>query len=776
VLFANSFNQTKMKAKILAVLIFISGWVHAQYPTFNGGNSDGNASISSVPVISLNFYRGGTSDGFAFYTGIAPPPLNFYNGGSSDGFSSNKLAAPLSFNLYNGGSNDGHATYKLNATPFNIYAGGSNDGFAFYTGIAPPQLNFYAGGNNDGFAYSKILPTTTFAMFKGGNGDGLAWDDNSTPPVCNAVNLPLNAISNITTTGSTITWNTVNAGSSYIVKVYDQFNTLLQTLTGLSGVSSNTLNITGLTPNTYYCVNVQERCGTSTYSIVSNYACFTTLPVAVTCNNPSTPQMLGNTSTSVRIGWTPGAGNTGYEVMLIRNSSTDTLFHFGNVTTSPMRDTFSCLPTFTFYSFYVRETCGPGSYSNWIQGSAYTSPGCQPLSALSNKVINTQNANLRWVSGNYYNPSPYQISYGAGISNPTQGTKTAVITPAPIQISGDTITHALFASGGVGNVSWYVREVCRECDTTIWYGPNTLPPTTCTTTANNTLSESAITGTSATLNFTSVNYNSSARIELVDSVGSTTTIYIVSASTNYARSQNVTGLTANRIYKWRVKEYCTTGDSTAYSAYHYFSTPGGGSQTCAAPTNLGIHALAGPNVIVKWSSTQYPNGFKYQVAHGQNLASPNVAVNIITSNYFMTQSPLYATAYLVGGNNTGYAFFVRDICSAGDTSAWAGPYIIGSSKTDETSMELPLADNTDENFNWNIYPNPNRGNLLNITTNKAITGEVVIMDVTGAIVANYKLNEDSNKQLNVDYLSAGIYIVRLRAGEEVYTKKLTISK
>jgi len=75
-----------------------------------------------------------------------------------------------------------------------------------------------------------------------------------------------------------------------------------------------------------------------------------------------------------------------------------------------------------------------------------------------------------------------------------------------------------------------------------------------------------------------------------------------------------------------------------------------------------------------------------------------------------------------------------------------------------------------------IYPNPSN-NILNITFNEQVNkeGKIEILNSLGEIVSIVNVDVNSNKILiNINDLSSGIYIVKLKSGNISYTEKLII--
>lgn len=728
----------------------------AQAPNFNGGGNDGFGQHKLAPTSSFNIFNGGNNDGFAKGGLNAPSTLNIFKGGPSDGFAWDNGYSPVQINFYNGGSNDGFAQSGIDA---------------------PSNFSFFNGGSNDGFAKSGLSAPSAFSFFNGGISDGFAMAKNTISPTCG--NYPIiqqTTVSNITTNSATFTWNTFNAGATYVLYLYSNgipgVGTQINTYSALCGNPSTTVNLTNLAPGTYYCLTFAEYCSNGTNSGISNSACFTTYPAP--CTEPTMLQTLGNSGSSVRLGWTPGSGNTGYEIILIPQGTNDTIRKTGLITASPMRDTIKCLTSNTYFQYFIRERCGTNANARteWINGfTTYTSPGCSPPTNLNNNVVNTLNANLSWESI-YTNEAnkPYQISYGVGITNALQGTKTPITSITNGQVNGMIRTHALNLLSGVANVTWFVREVCGQCDTTSWIGPNTLPSNTCTTPAIANMNVSSITTNAATLNWSSVNYYSAAKIEVINYATNNVQTINFAPTTSYTRSQGLTGLTAATAYGWRVKEYCISNDSTSFTAYQNFTTQS--ESSCNAPTNQGIFVANGNVLIVKWSSPLYGNVSKsYQIAAGMNITSPAQATINQSNPYYISQSPLFATHYFGTGNVPGFTWFVRDVCSPGEYSAWLGPYVVGSGARESlhdlmlNNDEQVVSKRPIEELKVKLFPNPTKG-YFNIefssTAKKLVLIEIYDAIGNKIIEENYTIEIGNSVHNNsLENFNSGLYFVRI---------------
>jgi hypothetical protein len=70
-----------------------------------------------------------------------------------------------------------------------------------------------------------------------------------------------------------------------------------------------------------------------------------------------------------------------------------------------------------------------------------------------------------------------------------------------------------------------------------------------------------------------------------------------------------------------------------------------------------------------------------------------------------------------------------------------------------------------------LYPNPVSNGKVYITSKSSIDKEVMIFDVLGKKVLQVSLN---TKELSINSLSPGVYIIKIREGEATATRKLIV--
>ncbi|MFY7810375.1 MAG: T9SS type A sorting domain-containing protein [Flavobacterium sp.] len=78
--------------------------------------------------------------------------------------------------------------------------------------------------------------------------------------------------------------------------------------------------------------------------------------------------------------------------------------------------------------------------------------------------------------------------------------------------------------------------------------------------------------------------------------------------------------------------------------------------------------------------------------------------------------------------------------------------------------------NSDQN-ELGVYPNPATQGKIFITSKNTLTKEITIYDVVGKIVLQTSI---SNKELNISNIQPGMYLIQIKEGETVVTRKLII--
>jgi hypothetical protein len=333
---------------------------------------------------------------------------------------------------------------------------------------------------------------------------------------------------------------------------------------------------------------------------------------------------------------------------------------------------------------------------------------------------------------------------------------------------------ALFATGGL----LYSLGVSDGCT----------PPTTgsCGTPAS--LSATAITTTTATLNWGAVSGATSYNVQYRKSG---TTAYTLTSSTTTSKA--ITGLTAATGYEFQVQAVCTIAGS--YSGLTTFTTLSAGgctdiyesNNTVATAKTIGvntaINAMIGTSTDVdyfKFSNTSTQKKIK--------ITLTNLPADYDVKLYKSNGTTLIATSQ--NGGTTAESIVYN--------TGTAGTYVIKvygyGGAYSATSCYTLTASISSTNFKGNgdevneietpasilLYPNPTRDNV-NVSYNTDMSGTIAIniYDVTGRVVSSQQLDAAKGLNtytLNTTDLQKGIYILSLDNQGSRLIEKLIIDK
>ncbi len=100
----------------------------------------------------------------------------------------------------------------------------------------------------------------------------------------------------------------------------------------------------------------------------------------------------------------------------------------------------------------------------------------------------------------------------------------------------------------------------------------------------------------------------------------------------------------------------------------------------------------------------------------------------------------------------------------GSSTPWT---LVGSCPGPEVTTNIMVPDAEQSFF---IYPNPTNG-MVYFNSNSVKTGELIIMDVKGAILQKEKINAGTN-EINAQQLAPGVYFMQIQLNNKLYYQKL----
>lgn len=208
-------------------------------------------------------------------------------------------------------------------------------------------------------------------------------------------------------------------------------------------------------------------------------------------------------------------------------------------------------------------------------------------------------------------------------------------------------------------------------------------------------------------------------------------------------------------YYWRVKAE-HPGDISDWSDVWSFTTKS--AVTLVNPDNDEADVASCP--LYMWEEIVGASGYEIKIDSDPGFT--NAVTEFITQPKYQCQIPMV--------KNTVYYWKVR-AASTQDTSSWSETWSF------KTEGYIGL----EEEFgakSVSIYPNPNQGvftmNIFSLTQQEI---DVAVTDLTGKVVHKelmYCSNGENSKEIKLENLQNGLYLVSIRKGNEVVTKKLFI--
>ncbi|MGE5106479.1 MAG: fibronectin type III domain-containing protein [Sphingobacteriales bacterium] len=429
--------------------------------------------------------------------------------------------------------------------------------------------------------------------------------------------------SSIANNSATISWTAVTGASSYDLQYKTSSSSTWITLSGLTTTSQN---LTGLTGSTIYNYQVRTNCtsGSSSFSATQN---FTT--AADACGVPTGVASSSVTNLSATISWTAVTGAVSYDLQYKTSAATTWTTVAGITATSQI---LSGLSAATIYNYQLRTNCSAGNsaYSAMQSFTTQATPCTIPTNISASSVTNNS-ATISWtaVSG----AVSYDLQYKT--SGATTWTTVAGITATSQNLTGLTASTSYncqvktncSANGSAYSTSQSFTTLVDPCNT----------PTNVTA--------SSITDVSASIMWTAVSGALSYDLQYKTSASTTWTTVATITTASY----NLTGLSSSTPYDYQVKTNCSTNTSV-YSANQSFSTL---ASPCGTPGNPNAGGITTSSATITWTGVS-------------NATSYDLQYKPASSTTWTTISGIAATSYTLTGlaANTQHNYKVDAKCNA----------------------------------------------------------------------------------------------------------------
>lgn len=155
---------------------------------------------------------------------------------------------------------------------------------------------------------------------------------------------------------------------------------------------------------------------------------------------------------------------------------------------------------------------------------------------------------------------------------------------------------------------------------------------------------------------------------------------------------------------------------------------------------------------------------------GAFVGETNLVSKTFVSADFGKQTLEYDITLPTTLTNQFYIIFDHSVTALSTLNQTPGGHLGGIFIDKVTLVETAVLSSEDfENSNFSIYPNPAK-DFLNVNSKSAAIQSVVISDINGRTVKNIEFNQ-TNAQVNVSDLNAGVYMVTISSEEGSTVKK-----
>ena len=292
--------------------------------------------------------------------------------------------------------------------------------------------------------------------------------------------------------------------------------------------------------------------------------------------------------------------------------------------------------------------------------------------------------------------------------------------------------------------------------------------------APTTLNSTGITQTTATLSWAAV---SGAVHYSVDYKANSSTTWINAATNTTSTSLNLTGLSSNTIYDWRVIANCTAS-SSSYSTAQFTTLT---SSTCPGPydisTNGTISGAATIPLNTDIKGTISPSGDQDHYRLTFSLGGPiTVTLSTLPANYDLrllnsggtvlaTSANKNTTSESINYTVTPGTYYIRVYPKGNVNSSSCYTLHVASAGASLTGNNLESRSNSIQ-----IFPNPAKDRLT-ITLPVYEYSKLKIANLIGQTIYSQPINNSSTQIMDISNLMTGSYILILQNDKEIKAVK-----
>jgi hypothetical protein len=528
--------------------------------------------------------------------------------------------------------------------------------------------------------------------------------------------------SSITSNSATVSWTAVSGAANYTLQYKSSASTTW--ITASSTITATSYNLTGLSASTAYNWQVKANC--STTFTAANFS-----TIAASCSAAAGLTSSSITSNSATVSWTAVSGAANYTLQYKSSTSTTWITASSTITASSYN--LTGLLASTAYNWQVKANC---STTFTAANFSTIAASCSAAAGLTSSSITSNSATVSWtaVSG----AANYTLQYKS-TSSTTWITASSTITSTSYNLTGLSASTAY---------NWQVKANCTTTFTAANF--TTIASTSCSLPVG--MSTTNLSYTSATLVWNAV---SGATNYTIQYKANSSSIWITANNGNSVATTNfnLTGLTANTAYNWRVKANCSNNTANVN-----FTTL---SPDCSVPTNLTANSLTATSVVLGWGAKNGITSYTLQYKLSTNSNWTSVTVTTNTRNI----------TGLTAGRT--YNWRVKSSCSNNSsTASFSTPAAIpAGTKNGKVANNNPFGSSLIE---FSIYPNPSEYEVkLKVAEEESGEGAYYrILDLGGNLKKSVKASED-DVRIDISDLQEGTYIVQfISKSGKVSTQRL----
>jgi Metallo-peptidase family M12B Reprolysin-like/Secretion system C-terminal sorting domain/Bacterial pre-peptidase C-terminal domain/Fibronectin type III domain len=302
------------------------------------------------------------------------------------------------------------------------------------------------------------------------------------------------------------------------------------------------------------------------------------------------------------------------------------------------------------------------------------------------------------------------------------------------------------------------------------------------------LTASAITQTSATLSWAAV---SGANSYTVDYKAASSSTWINAAATT-ATSINLTGLTANTTYDWRVRATCSTASGN-YVQSQFTTT--NNPVTCPGSYDVGTNGTASGAALIDLNTDVYGtigargdnDYYKFIITNGGTIT---ISLTNLPADYQLSLLSSNGTSILQSSTNSGTTNEIINATVSGNSTYYVRVYPKNNGAFNATNCytlrvqagtaSRMSVENVYLNNQLRVLPNPASSKAnLSFTAVSAGSANVSVINQTGSVVLVKTVSVsagDNSRQLDVSALANGVYFVKIETGSVIQMAKFVIAK